>query len=106
MDHPSFETSSKNTPTTEVYDIIIVGAGPAGLSAAINAHKSHLNYVLLEKSDHIADTIYCYPKGKPVMAEPSVIPILGDMWMEAASREVVLEQWHEVAEKFHARILF
>ena len=82
-----------------VYDIIIIGAGPAGLSAALNAHQHGLKYILLEKSNHIADTVFCYPKGKPVMAEPSAIPILGDMWLQPALREAVLENWQVIVDR-------
>lgn len=78
------------------FDVVIVGAGPAGLSAASNAEKSKLRYVLLEKTDHLADTIHCYQKGKYVMAEPTVIPLRGDVWMEAAAREEILERWADI----------
>ncbi len=32
-----------------VYDLIIIGGGPAGLSAAIYALRARLNIVLIEK---------------------------------------------------------
>lgn len=78
------------------YDLVIVGAGPAGLSAALNAHRSGLNYILLEKTDHVADTIFCYLKGKFVMAEPSKIPARGDLWLEPTVREEMLNHWNEI----------
>lgn len=81
------------------YDLAIVGAGPAGLSAALNAHRSGLNYILLEKTDHIADTIFCYQKGKFVMAEPSKIPARGDLWLEPTEREEVLSRWNEAVQR-------
>ena len=78
--------------TDSPLDLVIVGAGPAGLSAAQNAEKNKLRYVLLEKTDHLADTIHCYQKGKYVMAEPTVIPLRGEFWMEPATREEILER--------------
>lgn len=88
------------------YEVVIVGAGPAGLSAALNAQKNNLNYILLEKTDHLSDTIYCYQKRKYVMAEPMVIPRRGDLWMEPAFREDVLEHWDEAAKKASLKIAF
>ena len=70
----------------EQLDLIIVGAGPAGLSAAARAEARGVSYVLLERSDHPADTVFCYQKGKPVMAEPSLIPLRSDVGFEAGDR--------------------
>ena len=51
-------------------DLIIIGAGPAGMSAAIEAAKSGLDYVVLEKG-LIANTIYQYPVGLTVFSTPN-----------------------------------
>jgi len=88
------------------YDLIIVGAGPAGLAAAINAHQSGLRYVLLEKEDHIADTAHRYQKGKLVMAEPSEIPLRGDLWLQPGPRETVLRNWEETVRSLNLNLLF
>jgi CRP-like cAMP-binding protein/thioredoxin reductase/Fe-S-cluster-containing dehydrogenase component len=86
------------------YDLIIVGAGPAGIAAAINAHKSGLRYALLEKEDHIADTAYCYQKGKLVMAEPAEIPLTGELWLKPGPRETVLRNWEETVRSFNLNL--
>jgi len=85
-------------------DVVIVGAGPAGLSAALNAEKNELRYALLEKADHLADTVYCYQKSKFVMAEPSAIPLRGELWMEPGTREKILDRWGEIARTKGLRI--
>ncbi|MGA7615254.1 MAG: cyclic nucleotide-binding domain-containing protein [Thermoanaerobaculia bacterium] len=74
-------------------DLIIVGSGPAGLSAASHAASNALRYVVLERAPHIADTIQCYQARKYVMAEPMVIPGRGDLPFEAGSRESILDAW-------------
>ena len=51
------------------YDVCIVGAGPAGASAAIVAHKKNLRYVCVEQN-RILETIAAYPKGKYVFLKP------------------------------------
>ena len=42
------------------FDLIIVGSGPAGLAAASHAQANGLSYALLERTDHLADTVDAY----------------------------------------------
>ena len=79
------------------YKIAIVGSGPAGLSAAGRAAQLGLPHVLLEKTDHLSDTIYKYQKGKHVMATPAQLVLRSDMDFEAGKREKVLGTWDEQA---------
>ena len=53
-------------------DLVIVGAGPAGISAAIEAHKRGWKYVLLERAQ-AASTVRSFPPGKKVYAEPRAL---------------------------------
>ncbi len=76
---------------------MVVGAGPAGLAAATRAHECAMSVVLLERSAHLADTVYCYQKGKHVMAEPSLVPLRTSLPFASGSREVVLERWERFA---------
>src|SRR5688500_4265774 len=69
------------------YDLAIVGSGPAGLATAGHAQANGLTYVLLERTDHLSDTIYSYQARKFVMAEPVMIPARGDLPFAAGSRE-------------------
>jgi cGMP-dependent protein kinase 2 len=78
------------------FKIAIVGSGPAGLSAAARAAQLGLSHVLLEKTDHLSDTIYKYQKGKHVMATPSQLVLRSDMHFEAGKREKVLGTWDEM----------
>ncbi|MFZ1702028.1 MAG: NAD(P)-binding domain-containing protein [Pyrinomonadaceae bacterium] len=50
-----------------MYDLIIIGAGPAGISAAYEAKKAGLDYLVIEKG-LIASTIYHYPVGLTVFS--------------------------------------
>lgn len=77
----------------ESYRIAIIGSGPAGLSAAARAAQLGLSHVLLEKTDHLSDTIYKYQKGKHVMATPSQLVLRSDLDFGAGKREVVLGTW-------------
>jgi len=81
-----------------VYKIAIVGSGPAGMSAAGRAAELGLSHVLLEKTDHLSDTIYKYQKGKHVMATPSQLVLRSDFDFEAGKREKILGVWDEQTE--------
>jgi thioredoxin reductase/CRP-like cAMP-binding protein/Fe-S-cluster-containing hydrogenase component 2 len=84
---------------SEVYRIAIVGSGPSGLSAAAHAAAKGVSHILLEKTDHLSDTIFRYQKGKHVMATPSQLVLRSDCDFEAGKREAVLKQWDEDAKK-------
>ena len=77
------------------FDLIIVGSGPAGLAAASHAQSNGLSYALLERTDHLADTIDAYQARKYVMAEPMMIPARGEVPFHAGSRESILDAWEE-----------
>jgi CRP-like cAMP-binding protein/Fe-S-cluster-containing hydrogenase component 2/thioredoxin reductase len=81
----------------DAFRIAVVGSGPAGLSAAARAAQLGLSHVLLEKTDHLSDTIYKYQKGKHVMATPSQLVLRSDFDFDAGKREKVLGTWDEQA---------
>ena len=90
--------------------LAIVGSGPAGLSAAARAAALGMSHVLLEKTDHLSDTIFKYQKGKHVMATPATLVLRTDLGFEAGKREAVLGTWdREAADagvnvRFHAEV--
>ncbi|MFP5245529.1 MAG: NAD(P)/FAD-dependent oxidoreductase, partial [Thermoanaerobaculia bacterium] len=88
------------------YDLAIVGSGPAGLATAAHAHANGLSYVLLERTDHLSDTIYNYQARKFVMAEPVMIPARGDLPFAAGSRESILDAWQSYANNRQLNIAF
>jgi thioredoxin reductase (NADPH) len=61
-------------PPEERLDLLIIGAGPAGLSAAEAAAREGLNYLVIEKG-LIADTIYHYPVGRTVFSTPNELEL-------------------------------
>jgi CRP-like cAMP-binding protein/Fe-S-cluster-containing hydrogenase component 2/thioredoxin reductase len=81
----------------DIFRIAIVGSGPAGLSAAAHAASLGISHVLLEKTDHLSDTIYKYQKGKHVMATPSQLVLRADMDFDAGKREAILGTWDKQA---------
>jgi thioredoxin reductase/Pyruvate/2-oxoacid:ferredoxin oxidoreductase delta subunit len=93
----SLERSHARTHSSE-YDLLIVGSGPAGLSAALEAQRNHLRCVVLEQGT-FADTIRKYPRHKLLLAEPMGIPLYGDLWIADGSKESLLQIWESVIER-------
>ncbi|MEO6388480.1 MAG: cyclic nucleotide-binding domain-containing protein [Croceibacterium sp.] len=78
--------------------VAIIGSGPAGLSAAAHAAALGMSHVLIEKADHLSDTIYKYQKGKHVMATPSKLVLRSDLDFDAGKREAILGNWDSQIE--------
>jgi CRP-like cAMP-binding protein/Fe-S-cluster-containing hydrogenase component 2/thioredoxin reductase len=75
------------------YTLIIIGAGPAGLSAASRAAENGVSYLLLEAASQPLNTLFHYPKGKQVMDEPAILPLRADLPFIASSREEIIASW-------------
>ena len=98
---------------TDSYRIAIIGAGPAGLSAAGRAARldaesgaASPSHILLEGFGVHAKTVQRYQKGKHVMAEPGFLDLRSDMRFSAGAREQVLGQWQDDLQKTGANIRF
>jgi len=80
-------------------DVLIVGSGPAGLSAALSCQHYGLQATVLEKQPDFAWTIRNYfHKGKEVMAEPHEVQLAGLLPMWDTTREGLLETWTKTLE--------
>lgn len=78
-------------------DIIVVGAGPAGLTTALSAHKHNLTCTVLDQYD-LGGTILHYPRKKLVMTQPVDIPYYGNLNRDEYSKEELLDIWQQVAK--------
>jgi thioredoxin reductase/Pyruvate/2-oxoacid:ferredoxin oxidoreductase delta subunit len=81
--------------TSPWFDVIVVGSGPAGLSAGLEALGSGLRYVVLEQGD-LSDTIHRYPRHKLLLAEPIAMPVYGRLWVADATKESLLKVWRGI----------
>ncbi len=74
------------------YFVVIIGSGPAGLSAAAHAAKLGLHHILLEAQPHLSNTIHKYQKGKHVMAEPGFLDLRSPLSFQAGTRDEVSDR--------------
>jgi thioredoxin reductase (NADPH) len=77
-----------------VLDVLIVGAGPAGLAASLAAKKLRLNYQTVEQ-DSLGGAVFQYPRGKLVMTAPVELPIVGKVQFRNTSKEELLKFWNQ-----------
>ena len=63
-------SGARNSSDDDTYDVAIIGAGVSGFSAAIEAKKAGLKYVLFESSQDFS-TVANFPKGKPIFTYPT-----------------------------------
>jgi len=89
-----------------VYDVIIIGSGPAGLACAIEATQNDLNYVVLEKGC-LLNAIYHFPTNLTFFSTPDLleighVPLI--IQTEKPTRVDLLNYYRRVAEHFNLRI--
>ena len=80
------------------YDLIVVGAGPAGISATLAAKKAGLKVLTLEQ-DTLGGTVYTYPREKIIMTHPMDLPLYGKVKLKETSKEELLGLWMTVLAK-------
>jgi len=88
------------------FNIIIIGAGPSGLSAAVRAAEQNVDYLLLDAAPAAASTIRNYQRGKLVMSEPRGLPLRSPLPFTASLRETVLETWEKTIADFHVNVRY
>ncbi|HVO61178.1 MAG TPA: NAD(P)-binding domain-containing protein [Terriglobales bacterium] len=81
-----------------IYDVLIVGAGPAGISASLRAIENKLNYITLEQ-DEVGGTVAKYPRQKLVMTSPVEFPMYGKFKKTELSKENLLAFWDMVLNR-------
>jgi thioredoxin reductase/ferredoxin len=80
------------------HDLIVVGAGPAGISATLQAQKHGLKTLTLEQ-DSLGGTVYTFPRKKIVMTAPMDLPLHGKIKLYETSKQELLNLWNDVLGK-------
>ena len=81
-----------------VLDVVIVGAGPAGISASLRAAEHGLNVLTLER-EGVGGTVSKYPRQKLVMTSPVEFPLHGKFNKTALSKEDLLAFWEKIMKR-------
>ena len=79
-------------------DVVIIGAGPAGIAASLGAMKHKLRFVTLDQ-DSFGGTVFNFPRGKIVMTAPGELPLIGKFHFRETTKEKLLEFWSTVRKK-------
>jgi thioredoxin reductase (NADPH) len=85
----------KSSGDSAVYDVVIVGAGPAGIAATLAAHDKKMKYLTLEQ-DSLGGTVFNFPRGKIVMTAPMNLPMVGKIKMTETTKEALLGVWKKI----------
>lgn len=87
-------------------DVVIVGAGPAGIAASLAAKQGNLRHVTIEQEDSLGGTTYHYPRNKLVMTAPMKLPLIGEIKVREVSKEALMEIWRDVLNKGNLEVHF
>jgi thioredoxin reductase (NADPH) len=83
---------------TDVLDTVIIGAGPAGISASLAALQHGLTFETLEQ-ESLGGTVAHYPRGKIVMTAPVDLPLFGKVQLRETTKEALLDLWEKVVDQ-------
>ncbi len=85
-------------PHSNTLDVVIVGAGPAGITATLSAKEFGLRSATIEREE-LGGTIAHFPRRKLVMTQPANLPIVGRMRFREVQKETLIDFFTEVEKK-------
>jgi len=95
---------NKKTSKQNVLDVVIIGAGPAGISATLSAKEHGLSSITLEQ-DSLGGTVYTFPRAKIVMTSPMNLPLYGKAKLYDTSKDELLQLWNKVIAEHDLKIV-
>lgn len=89
-----------NPPSSDqsIVDLLVIGAGPAGLSAALKAKELGMSHLVIAQED-IGGTIRKYPRRKMTLVQPVTIPLHGRLKGGEYEKEELVALWEELMAK-------
>lgn len=87
---PRFAAARK-ARAADVHELIIVGAGVAGMAAALQAKELGIEYVLVEATQ-VFSTVVNFPRGKPIYTYPKDMTPAGPLQFHAEVKEALVDE--------------
>ena len=81
-----------------VHELLIVGAGPAGLAASLSALEAEMDFVTVDQ-ESIGGTVLHYPRHKVVMTKSVILPLYGRVKVDTVEKEALLEIWEDIIRR-------
>ncbi|MBK5214462.1 MAG: NAD(P)-binding domain-containing protein [Flavobacteriaceae bacterium] len=100
----SIVKSKKTVKKADCLDVVIIGAGPAGISASLAAKKAGLSSITLEQ-DSLGGTVFTFPRSKIVMTSPMNLPLYGKVKLFDTSKDELLQLWKKVINEHNLQII-
>jgi len=94
---------AKKPSKPNIIDVIIIGAGPAGISATLAAKEQGMSSATLEQ-DTLGGTVFTFPRAKIVMTSPMHLPLHGKVKLFDTSKDELLQLWHKVISEYDIKI--
>ena len=89
----------KRTTPSDAHDLLIVGCGPAGLSASVHALHNKINFLTIEKEAEFGGTVRTYPRKKLVLTNPIKVPGYGKLNFSEIIKEDLVDIWDDILSK-------
>lgn len=94
----------KKSSQEGVLDVVIIGAGPAGIAATLAAKEKGMTSITLEQ-DSLGGTVYTFPRAKLVMTAPMELPLYGKVKLYDTSKDELLTLWKKVISEHELEIV-
>jgi thioredoxin reductase/ferredoxin len=96
-------SKSRKPKVNNVLDVLIVGAGPAGIAASLEAKKLKLSFETLEQ-ESLGGTVFNFPREKIVMTHPMELPLKGKVKLTNTSKDELLNLWNSILTEHNINV--